>query len=119
MKKIDARKLPDVELEGRRCQAVKLHKKGMTRAQIGEVVGVHADTVGRWLKAYGKQGAQALTSKRRGRCKGSGRRLNERLSAGSDYRTGLMALADDFKGPLESAAELAEAAAGRGQHGPL
>ncbi len=48
----------------------------MAHAQIGEVVGVHADTVGRWLKAYWKQGAQALKSKRRGRCKGSGRRLN-------------------------------------------
>ena len=76
MKKIDARKLPDAALEEKRRQAVKLRKQGMTRAQIGEVVGVHADTVGRWLKAYGDRGAQALKSKRRGRCKGSGRRLN-------------------------------------------
>ena len=37
MKKIDARALPDAALEEKRRQAVKLRKKGMTRAQIGEV----------------------------------------------------------------------------------
>ena len=49
----------------------------MTRAEIGEIVGVHADTVGRWLKSYREQGAKALKLKTRGRREGSGRRLNE------------------------------------------
>ncbi len=49
----------------------------MTRAEIGEIVGVHADTVGRWLKAYESQGAKGLKTKARGRPQGSGRRLDE------------------------------------------
>ncbi len=77
MEKVDARKLPSSALEEKRRQTIKLRKQGMTRAQIGEIVGVHADTVGRWLKAYESQGAQALKLKVRGRRKGSGRRLDE------------------------------------------
>ncbi|HOO52304.1 MAG TPA: IS630 family transposase [Alphaproteobacteria bacterium] len=77
MEKIDARKLPSSALEEKRRQSVKLRKQGMTRAQIGEIVGVHADTVGRWLKAYEEQGAKALMSKARGRREGSCRRLND------------------------------------------
>ena len=78
MEKIDARKLPSSALEEKRRQAVRLRKKGMTRAEIGEIVGVHADTVGRWLKCYQAQGAQGLKLKTRGRREGSGRRLDEK-----------------------------------------
>ena len=77
MEKIDARKLPLSALEEKRRQAVKLRQKGMTRAAIGEIVGVHADTVGRWLKAFSAQGSNALKLKTRGRREGSGRRLGE------------------------------------------
>lgn len=76
MEKIDARKLPSAALEEKRRLSVKLRKEGMTRAQIGEVVGVHPDTVGRWLKAYEAQGAKALKSQVRGRREGVCRRLN-------------------------------------------
>lgn len=48
--KIDARKLPRDVLEEKRRQAQRLRKLGLTRAEIGEIEGVHADTVGRWLK---------------------------------------------------------------------
>jgi transposase len=48
--KIDARKLPREVLEEKRRLAHRLRKRGMTRTEIGEIVGVHADTVGRWLK---------------------------------------------------------------------
>lgn len=48
--KIDARKLPREILEEKRRMAHELRKLGMTRAEIGELVEVHADTVGRWLK---------------------------------------------------------------------
>ena len=77
MDKIDARKLPSSAVEEKRRQAVKLRNKGMTRAEIGEIVGVHADTVGRWLKRYQEQGAQGLKLKTRGRREGSSRRLGE------------------------------------------
>lgn len=77
MKKIDARKLSASAIEEKRRQAVKLRSKGLTRAEIGGIVGVHADTVGRWLKVYRFGGAKALTLKRRGRREGSGRRLDK------------------------------------------
>jgi len=70
--KIDARKLPREVLEEKRRQAHRLRKRGMTRAEIGEIVGVHADTVGRWLKLSPKQ----LEVKRVGRMPGQCRHLD-------------------------------------------
>ena len=52
--KIDARTLPREVLEGKRRVAHRLRKRGMTRAGIGEIVGVHADTVWRWLNLDSK-----------------------------------------------------------------
>jgi len=69
--KIDARKLSLQVLEEKRREAHRLRKRGMTRAEIGEILGVHADTIGRWLKlkkselGYSKPGCK----------KGSGGRL--------------------------------------------
>ena len=45
----------------------------MTRAEIGEIVGVHADTVGRWLKLSSRQ----LKVNRGGRKQGEGRHLTQ------------------------------------------
>jgi transposase len=53
------------------------HWKKSGVKQSREIVGVHADTVGRWLKAYEAQGPKALKLKVRGRREGSGRRLDE------------------------------------------
>jgi transposase len=75
--KIDARCLPAAALEEKHRQAVRLDRRDLTRAEIGEIVGVHADTVGRWLKRYAEQGAAGLRPGQRGRRKGSGRRLTE------------------------------------------
>jgi transposase len=69
--KIDARKLPREVIEEKRRQAHQLRKRGMTRAEIGEIVGVHADTVGRWLKLSKQQ----LKVNRGGRKTGQGRHL--------------------------------------------
>ena len=77
MDKIDARKLPDAALEEKRRQAVLLRQRGMTRAEIGAIVGVHADTVGRWLKQYQAQGAAGLASKVRGGREGEKRQLTK------------------------------------------
>lgn len=73
MKKIDARTLSKESLEEKRRTAHALRKRGMTRAEIGDIVGVHADTVGRWLKIHIK----SLGLKQRGRKKGIGGLLNE------------------------------------------
>lgn len=68
---IDARKLTAEAIEEKRRLAHRLRKRGMTRADIGEIVGVHADTVGRWLKIDKK----ALEVNARGRKKGDGNLL--------------------------------------------
>lgn len=69
--KIDARKLPRDVIEEKRRQARRLRERGMTRAEIGELVGVHADTVGRWLKLSPGQ----LRVNHGGRKAGEGRHL--------------------------------------------
>lgn len=69
--KTDARKLPREVLEEKRRSAHQLRKRGMTRAEIGEIVGVHADTVGRWLKLDSKD----LKVNRGGRKLGDSRHL--------------------------------------------
>ena len=70
-------KLPSSASEEKRRQAVLLRKKGLIRAEIGEIVREHADTVGRWLKAYRECGAQSLKLNQCGRREGCGRRLDE------------------------------------------
>jgi transposase len=67
-KKIDARTLPPEAIEEKRRLAHQLRKRGLTRAEIGAMVGVHADTVGRWLKLDKK----SLALQRSGRKKGDG-----------------------------------------------
>lgn len=69
---IDARKLPLEVLEEKRRQAHRLRKRGMTRAEIGDIVGIHADTIGRWLKLDKGRLGYATP----GRKPGSGRRLD-------------------------------------------
>ena len=69
--KIDTRKLPRDVIEEKRRQSQRLRKRGMTRKEIGDIVGVHADTVGRWLKLSQKQ----LKVNRGGRKLGESRHL--------------------------------------------
>lgn len=71
MEKIDARKLSLEVLEEKRREAHRLRKRGMTRAEIGEILGIHADTIGRWLKLAKTE----MGYDRPGRKKGSGNRL--------------------------------------------
>lgn len=71
MEKIDARRLSLEVLEEKRREAHRLRKRGMTRAEIGEILGIHADTIGRWLKLAKNEWGYD----RPGRKLGSGRRL--------------------------------------------
>ena len=63
-------------LEEKRRQAVALRERGLSRSAIGEVVGAHADTVGRWLKSYAEKGAAFYKPRPRGRRLGECRRLS-------------------------------------------
>jgi len=71
----DARTIGPKALEERRHQAVALFRKGMKRIEIAEVVGVHRNTVGQWIRAWRRGGSKALRAKAPGRPVGSGRRL--------------------------------------------
>ncbi len=76
--KEDARALPAVVQEEKRKQAIRMWKKnGYTRKEIGEQVGVHALTVGRWIKRYQAEGMKGLrAASHQGRPVGSGRALS-------------------------------------------
>jgi transposase len=74
--KEDARTLSATAQEEKRKQAVRLRKKGLGYREIGELVGVHDLTVGRWIRAYQSGGASALKSQSRGRRSGTGRGLS-------------------------------------------
>ena len=76
MEIIDARKLPDSAIEEKRRQAVKLRETGMSMKGIASIVGVHHDTVGRWIKAYNAEGKKALKPKQRGLSQGDNRNLS-------------------------------------------
>jgi transposase len=75
--KIDARKLTAQQQEEKRRLALKLYKEGYSQAKVGELIGVHRDTVGKWFRKERSEGSGGLKTKRRGRPKGLFRRLNE------------------------------------------
>ncbi len=76
MEKRDSRKVSSEVLEEKRRQAVALSKRGMSRSSIGEIVGAHPDTVGRWLKRYAEAGAAFYKPRPRGRSLGECRHLS-------------------------------------------
>lgn len=81
MNNIDARTLPNAAIEEKRRQAVKLRKNGMTLKEIAPLVGVHHDTVGRWIRAYAAEGSKALSPKRRGLSEGDSRTMSAEQEA--------------------------------------
>ncbi len=59
----DARKLSAEQQQLLRQQAIELRKKGKTFLEIGALLNVHPDTVGRWYKRYQEGGKKALVVK--------------------------------------------------------
>jgi transposase len=55
-----------LRLELRRT-AVRLVGEGRSKTEVGALVGVARETVGRWVKAHGRGGDRALDARRRGR----------------------------------------------------
>ena len=72
----DSRSLRPEELSDRRRQAVALFRKGHTRIEIGEIVNVHRNVVGRWISDWQKKGEEAFIVRKKGRSKGQGMRLS-------------------------------------------
>lgn len=73
----DGRKLKNEELHDRRKQAVLLFKKGEQHVEIARLLGVHRNTVNRWISNWKNEGAKALKPKRRGIKQGDGRSLTK------------------------------------------
>jgi predicted transcriptional regulator len=65
-KNVYARTMPLEAIEEKRRLAHELRKRGLTRAEIGELVEVHADTVGRWLKLDVKSPALRTPGRKKG-----------------------------------------------------
>lgn len=76
MEKGDARKLTTETQEQLRRQAIRLRKRGESYKEIGEIVGVHEDTVWKWWKKYQAEGAKGLKIQKRGRREGTQRSLD-------------------------------------------
>ncbi|MCG5501874.1 IS630 family transposase [Ectothiorhodospira lacustris] len=75
MKKDDARTLHPAAQEEKRKTAVRLSENGLSQREIAEQLGVHYQTVGRWLAKYREGGVESLLRQQRGRRLGSGRQL--------------------------------------------
>ncbi|WP_409523339.1 IS630 family transposase [Nitrincola sp. MINF-07-Sa-05] len=73
---IDARKLSPEQQELLRQKSIRLRKRGKTFREIGQLLDVHPDTVGRWYKRYETGGAAAIAVQKRGP-KNKPRRLSE------------------------------------------
>lgn len=76
MQKRDARKLSPTELQEKRRQSIRLWKKGYTRREIGEILEVHPNRIGEWIKRYSDSGAAGIKVLKRGRRNGDQRRLS-------------------------------------------
>jgi transposase len=73
----DARKLsPDAQHERRR-QVIRAHKRGRSRSQIAQEVGLSYTAVTNTLKRYAEVGMAGLASARKGRPVCSGRSLSK------------------------------------------
>ena len=58
-----------------RRQAIRLRQAGKSNSEVGDILGVHTKTVGRWWTAYRQVGEQLFETGKRGRRKGAQRRL--------------------------------------------
>lgn len=62
----DSRKLsPDAQHEVRR-QAMKMHQEGVKNGKIAELLEIHRNTVGKWIKRFQSGGIKSLSVQKRG-----------------------------------------------------
>jgi transposase len=77
----DGRSIPDAALEVLRERAVAMHEAGNSQLAIAAALGVHKNTVYRWLKGWRVAGAGALKAKKRGRRHAAKRLLDAEQAA--------------------------------------
>lgn len=72
----DARRIsPDAQADLRRRAVLAVIREHKRQREVAEIVGVHEETVGRWVRAARAGGLRAIRPRRRGRPKGIGVRL--------------------------------------------
>lgn len=76
MKREDARTISAQAQEEKRKQAIRLRGKGYSYKEIGDFVGVHFETVGKWVRAYNTLGLEGIIAKKQGKSHGTGRALS-------------------------------------------
>jgi transposase len=81
MQNHDGRSIPDAALEVLRERTVAMREAGNTQLAIARALGVHKNTVYRWLKGWRVAGRAALKAKRRGRRPQAKRLLNAARAA--------------------------------------
>jgi transposase len=81
MQERDGRSIPDTALEVLRERAVAMHQAGNSQRAIAAALGVHKNTICRWLKGWRVAGQAALKAKKRGRRHEAKRRLNAEQAA--------------------------------------
>jgi transposase len=81
MQKRDGRSVPEAALEVLRGRAVAMPEAGNAQLAIAAALGVHKNTVHRWLKGWRNAGAGALKAKKRGRRQEAQRLLNATQAA--------------------------------------
>ena len=81
MQKRDGRSVPDAALEVLRERAVAMHEAGNTQRAIASALGVHKNTVHRWLEGWRVAGRAALKPQKRGRRHETQRRLDATQAA--------------------------------------
>ena len=81
MASIDTRSLSDNALETLRFRAVAMHEAGNTQVSIALALGVHQNTLSRWLKTLRTVGASGLERQKRGRRPVEQRLLSEAQEA--------------------------------------
>jgi len=76
MEKDDARKLSPAEQHERRRQVIRAHKRGRTRTQIAQEVGLSYTAVSKTIARFESQGLAGLAPRTRGRRSGEDRALS-------------------------------------------
>ena len=75
MQERDGRSIPDAALEVLRERTVAMHQAGSSQLAIASALGLHKNTIHRWLKGWRIAGAAALKARKRGRRHGAKRLL--------------------------------------------
>jgi transposase len=63
----DARSLTQDQQALLREKAIGMHKKGIKQVEIAQLLGIHKDTVNRWVKAYRQKGKRIFETQKKGK----------------------------------------------------